>query len=126
VRGNLATRVEHVNTEKISLANFYTTVAGSLPLTASAAARGVWSVTAAYRRIIRSVFHPPSAITIGAVKPRLTTRVVPIYPPTNARRPRARLAAPVAKDLELSLRHVTDAAGQAALHAIVDQLKQLI
>ena len=37
----------------------------SLPLTASAAALSVASVTAAYRRsIIRSVFQPPSAITV--------------------------------------------------------------
>ncbi len=30
-------------------------------------------MTAAYRRIILSVFQPPSPITIGAVKPRLRT-----------------------------------------------------
>ena len=44
-------------------------VDGVAPLTASAAARSVASVTAAYRRIVRSVFHPARAITIGAVKP---------------------------------------------------------
>src|SRR6266545_7171850 len=49
----------------------------SPPLTASAAARRVWSVTAAYRRIIRSVFQPPRAITIGAVKPALRAMVAP-------------------------------------------------
>jgi hypothetical protein len=49
----------------------------SAPLTASAAARKVASVTAAYRRIIRSVFHPPSAITIGAVNPLLRAMVAP-------------------------------------------------
>jgi hypothetical protein len=46
-----------------------------VPLTASAAARSVTSVTAAYRRIILSVFQPPSAITIGGVKPRLSAIV---------------------------------------------------
>jgi hypothetical protein len=47
------------------------------PLTASAVARSVASVTVAYRRIIRSVFQPPSAITIGAEKPRLSAIVAP-------------------------------------------------
>jgi len=34
-------------------------------------------VTAAYRRIIHSVFHPPSAITIVAVKPLLSAIAAP-------------------------------------------------
>jgi hypothetical protein len=42
-----------------------------LPATASAARRSVSSVTAAYRLIIRSLFQPPSAMTMGAVKPAL-------------------------------------------------------
>ena len=71
------------------------TIPGRIRATASAARRSVWSVTAAYLRIIRSVFHPPRAITIGAVKPRLRAIVAPWWRRTwkwKSRRPAARAA----------------------------------
>ena len=38
-------------------------------VTETAVALSVTSVTAAYRRILRSVFHRPRAVTMGAVNP---------------------------------------------------------
>src|ERR1700730_16118367 len=69
--GHPATEFE-TNSPMVSVPCLVNSGAAECPLTASAAARRVWSVTAAYLRIIFSVFHPPRAITMGDANPAVT------------------------------------------------------